>query len=102
MGIEEVNFITGENKKMIMVRNKKKLTLSQQVMYQIRVPGAIDMACLDWDNEMTATVETAKNKEPTTMLTITADQAALQGMLQHLYSLGLPLISVIWIENMER
>jgi len=48
---------------------------------------------------MTVTVESDVNGNPITILTLTVDQAALQGLLQHLYSLGLPLISVIYIET---
>jgi hypothetical protein len=36
-----------------------------------------------------------KNGQPVTILTGTFDQAGLQGLLRRLYSLGLPLISVI-------
>ena len=36
---------------------------------------------------------------PVTILTGTVDQAALQGLLRKLYSLGLPLISVNCIED---
>ena len=50
---------------------------------------------------MTVIVESGENSEPITVLTITVDQAALQGLLQHLYSLGLPLISAIWIDHTE-
>jgi hypothetical protein len=35
---------------------------------------------------------------PVSTLIGTFDQAALQGLLHRLYSLGLPLISVIWVE----
>jgi len=78
---------------------KQKLTLSRQVTYQIRVPGAIDKNCLDWNDGMTATIETDENSEPITVLTITVDQAALQGLLHYLYSLGLPLISVLFVDR---
>jgi hypothetical protein len=37
------------------------------------------------------------DEPPVATLTGTFDQAALQGALRRLYSLGLPLISVIWI-----
>lgn len=35
---------------------------------------------------------------PVTTLTVTVDQAALQGLLRRLYNLGLPLISVNCLE----
>jgi hypothetical protein len=48
---------------------------------------------------MTITIESGDDGPPTTALTgVVADQAALQGLLRRLYSLGLPLISVNWVE----
>lgn len=79
--------------------NKQKLTLDRPVTYQIIVPGALDKKWLDWNGGMTATVESDKSGNPITVLTLTVDQAALQGLLRHLYSLGLPLISAIWMEE---
>ncbi len=81
-----------------MKMNKQKLTLDRPVMYQIQVPGALDKEYLNWNNGMKATVETDENGEPITILTITVDQAGLQGLLRHLYSFGLPLISVICVD----
>lgn len=77
--------------------NKKKyqkLTLDQTATYVIKVPGALDGKWLGWNREMAVDVE-RDGSEPITTLTIKADQAALHGLLRHLYSLGLPLISVI-------
>ena len=80
--------------------NKQKLTLDRPVTYQIKVPGALDKKWLDWNDGMTATIESDENGDAITVLTLTADQAALQGLLQHLYSLGLPLISAeVWEFN---
>jgi len=36
---------------------------------------------------------------PVTTLTGELDQAALHGLLRRLYSIGLPPISVLWIES---
>ena len=74
---------------------KQKITLDQPIPYQIKVPGALEKNWLDWNDGLTATIETDKNGDPITIVTTTIDQAALQGLLQHLYSLGLPLISAI-------
>jgi len=78
--------------------NKQKLTLDRPVTYQIKVPGALDKKWLDWNGGMTVMIESDEDGAPITVLTITVDQAALQGLLRHLYSLGLPLISAIWID----
>ena len=79
-------------------KSKQKLTLDQPVTYQIKVPGALDRKWLDWNGGTTLMVESDKNGDTITILTLTVDQAALHGLLRHLYSLGLPLISVIWVD----
>jgi hypothetical protein len=82
-----------------MNKNKKKLTLDRPETYQIIVPGVLDEKCLEWIDGATVTVESDRNDEPVSILTTTVDQAALQGLLRHLYSLSLPLISVIWVDR---
>ena len=47
---------------------------------------------------MAITFEEIHDGPPVTVLTGAVDQAALQGLLRHLYALGLPLISVICVE----
>ncbi len=74
---------------------KQKLTLYQPVTYQIQVPGQIGENWSDWVEGMTITVESEGDAPPVTTLTGVLDQAALQGLLRRLYSLGVPLISVI-------
>ena len=77
---------------------KQKLTLDRPVTYQIKVPGHIGESWSDWVGGMTITVESEGDDPPVTTLTgVVADQAALQGLLRRLYSLGLPLISVNWV-----
>jgi hypothetical protein len=73
---------------------KQKLTLDRPATYQIKVPGHLDESWSDWAGRMTITVESEGEGLPVTALTGTVDQAALQGLLRRLYSLGLPLISV--------
>jgi len=87
---------------MVIKMRQQKLTLYQPTKYQIKVPGALDKKWLDWDRGTTIAVENDKNGNPITVLTLTVDQAALQGLLRHLYSLGLPLISAIWIDHMKK
>jgi hypothetical protein len=82
-----------------MTETKNKLTLDRPETYQIRVPGALDETCLDWIGGVTVTIESDRNNESLSILTTTVDQAALQGLLRNLYSLGLPLISVIWVNS---
>jgi len=86
----------------MMKMNNQKLTLDRPVTYQIIVPGALDKKWLDWNGGTTLMVESDENGNPITILTLNVDQAALQGLLHHLYSLGIPLISVIWIDLAEK
>jgi hypothetical protein len=77
---------------------KHKLTLDRPATYQIKVPGELDESWSDWAGGMTITVESEGEGPPITTLTGTVDQAALQGLLRRLYSLGLALISVNCVE----
>ncbi len=77
----------------------KKLTMDQPVIYQIRVPGVLSKDWSNWSMKMEVNIEIAVKRAPITTLTGKLDQAALLGLLRQLNSLGLPLISVICIEN---
>jgi hypothetical protein len=76
----------------------RKLSLDRPATYQIRVPGHLDESWSDWVEGMTITIESEGEGSPVTTLTGILDQAALHGLLRRLYSLGLPLISVNWVE----
>jgi hypothetical protein len=73
----------------------RKLSLDRPATYQIRVSGQLDERWSDWVGGMTIRIEREGEGPPFTILTGSLDQAALQGLLRRLYSLGLPLISVI-------
>ena len=76
----------------------KKLTLDRPASYQIKVPGVLDECWSDWAGGMTITIESEGEGPPVTTLRGDVDQAALQGLLRRLYSLGLPLISVMCVD----
>jgi hypothetical protein len=80
---------------------KQRHTLDQQVTYQITVPGELDESWSEWIEGMKVTVESEGVGPRVTTLTGEVDQAALQGLLRRLYSLGLPLISAICVEHNE-
>jgi len=82
----------------MMKEGKHKLTLDRPATYQIKVPGYLDKSWSDWDGGIRVTVGSNDDGLPVTTLTGTVDQAALQGLLRRLYSLGMPLISVICVE----
>lgn len=72
-------------------------TLDQPATYQIKVPGVIDLLQADWASRMAITVE--GERYPITIITGEVDQAALHGILRRLYTMGIPLISVRWVEE---
>ena len=79
---------------------KQKLTLDQPATYQIEVPGLLDESWSEWAGGMSITVEDEGDGPPVTSLTgVVTDQAALHGLLRRRYSMGLPLISVIWVDT---
>ena len=78
-----------------MVKKKQKISLDRPEIYVIQVPGELDQQWSDWYGGMTITVGRDDNDQQVTTLTSTVDQAALQSLLRRLYSLGVPLISVI-------
>ena len=82
----------------MMKKIKQKLTLDRPATYQIKVPGYLDESWSDWAGGMTVVRESDCAGLPVTILTGPVDQAALQGLLRRLYSLGLPLISVICVD----
>ena len=75
----------------------QKLTLDQTATYQIKIPGKLTENRPDWNREIVIKVGNDYNGMPVTVLTATVDQAALQGLLRRLYSLGIPLISVLCV-----
>ncbi len=77
---------------------KHKLTLTQPVDYQIKIPGALVSLWVDEDSALSVTVEESADGPVISIITGQMDQAALQGLLRRLYGLGFPLISVIWVD----
>lgn len=72
--------------------------MTQGGTYQIRVRGQISERWAHWFEEMTIGADAAG----TTVLSgPLADQAALLGLLQKLYTLGMPLLSVRRVESGE-
>ncbi|MCB8977442.1 MAG: hypothetical protein H6657_08490 [Ardenticatenaceae bacterium] len=76
-----------------------KLTLDRPVIYQIKVPGQLDASWVEWGEGLAITITSEANAPSVTTLTGRLDQAALQGLLRRLYGLGLPLISLQWVER---
>lgn len=74
----------------------RKLGLDRPGTYEIKVPGRLDDGWSEWFEGMTINVEAGDDCPTITTLTgIVADEAALQGLLDRLYALGLRLLSVV-------
>ena len=80
-----------------MCKTQRLPTLGQPATYVIKVPGMLDEKWSDWIEDTAVSVEDSQSGLPITVLICTVDQAALQGLLRRLYSMGLPLISVKYI-----
>ena len=82
----------------------KKFNHSKPAVYRIQVEGELDQKWSERLGGMTVTVEGNKNeKAVTTLKGSLPDQAALAGILNTLYELHLPVISVEYIsENKYR
>ena len=81
-----------------MMTLKNKLNLDRPATYQIRVPGVLKKTWVHIDGEVSVMFGKDEDDMPITTLTITVDQAALHSLLRRIYALGLPLISVIYID----
>jgi hypothetical protein len=69
---------------------------SQPTIYQIRVKGHLGSQWKDWFGGLTVTLE--DNGE--TLLTgPVVDQAALHGLLRRVRDLGIPLVSVVRVDQ---
>lgn len=73
------------------------ISLDQSVRYEIRVPGELDLAWLDWFSGTNITIEQNDEDKPITTISGLFDQAGLQGLLRQLYALGLPILSVFCV-----
>ena len=81
-----------------MNETKQKLTLDRLATYQIIVPGELDDSWSEWYGILMIVVESDGDRMPISTLTGTFDQAKLHSILRRLYSMGLPLISVICVD----
>ena len=57
-----------------------KLTLDQQVTYQVKVPGHLDQNWVDWDSQISLILGSDDDSHLITTLTGNFDQAALIGL----------------------
>ena len=78
-----------------MNQDNQPLKMDQPARYCIRVQGCIGEPHSDWFNGMELVLDTGDSRPSLTVLTgRVADQAALLGLLQNVYLLGLPILLV--------
>ena len=80
----------------------KRIRLDQPALYRIEVQGQLDPHWSAHFDSMECTVEGASDGLPVTSLYgRVADQASLHGMLNRIRDLGLPLLTVLFIQTCE-
>ncbi|MGZ9226029.1 MAG: hypothetical protein ACXW4M_10800 [Anaerolineales bacterium] len=77
-----------------MEKHHHRISLDEPVVYEIQVQGMISEHWLGHFDEMGISVEGEDGTAITTLVGKIVDQAALQGMLQKFYTLGLVLVKV--------
>ncbi len=72
------------------------MPVTDALIYQIRVQGQLDASWSEWLGGLTITLQ----PDGTTVLYGSiVDQAALHGLLDRLYGLNLPILSVVQIKD---
>jgi hypothetical protein len=75
------------------------LSKDQPAIYRIEMDGNIDQRILTWFDDMTLSTESRdEGKTISTLVGLVADQAALHGLLNRIYTLGFLVISVTRVE----
>jgi hypothetical protein len=93
--VVDFNERNSSGEKVEMKNSSQRHQQGQPATYQIQVQGWISERWADWFDDMTIAVSDEDDVPAITTLTGTvADQAALLGLLQKLYTLGLPLLLV--------
>jgi hypothetical protein len=74
----------------------RKTDPSRPIVYQIRVKGHLGSQWTDWFGGLTITLE---DKGETLLTGPIIDQAALHALLKKLRDLGIPLVSVVSVDQ---
>jgi hypothetical protein len=86
-----------------MSEQQYRLTMSDPAEYRVCVQGAIERSWMELFARMKVSYRNVATPNAVTVLTgDVLDQAALMGLLNRLYGLGLPLVSVQWRRSKER
>ena len=72
----------------------QRIALDEPAVHQVQLQGVISQHWLNYFDDMNISVEGEDGTAITTLTGQIVDQAALQGMLQKIYTLGLVLLKV--------
>lgn len=76
---------------------RDRLTMAGPAEYRVRVQGVVERSWVDQSTRMKVSYRNVGRADAVTVLTgDVLDQAELIGLLNHLYSLGAPLVSIQW------
>ena len=82
-----------------MEKYRPSVSMFEPATYRINILGTLDKKWSDYCGGMTIEHDIVLNRYPmTTLAGILADQAALIGVLNSLYDLGCPILSVECVE----
>jgi hypothetical protein len=85
-----------------MPEQRGRLTMAGPAQYRVRLQGVIERNWVDQLARMRVSYRNVGRANARTILTgEVLDQAELMGLLNRLYGLGLPLVSVQWLERLE-
>lgn len=85
-----------------MNNTNQHLPQDQTDFYRVQVDGKIDERMQAWFEDLTISTETRTDGSTiSTLVSLVADQAALHGLLNRIYTWGLLIISVTRVEIME-
>lgn len=82
--------------------DKPKITLDRFLTYEIIVPGHLQAHTLNLEENLKISLGFDRYGEPISTLQSVLDQASLHGLLRRLYFIGIPLISVRWLDVEKR
>jgi hypothetical protein len=76
----------------------QRLSLDCPARYRITIQGRLGREWSDWFEGMALTSPAGLHESTTTLTGLVRDQAALHGLLNTLYGLGLPLLDLTCLE----
>ena len=94
--------MSAEKKREITMSEDRKPTMHGTACYRVLVPGNFPDLWTTQGDRLQVRVHHHQELGSATSLTGFLDQAALIGLLRQLFSLGLPILSVEWMEGDEQ